>query len=349
MSYPIEWTVKSHHKSEPQRTVGDIILFSKLRSFCTPHSRLCCHKKLNDAMATRHAAYRSTTCGVTSLRPHSTRPKTLARTRAIGARPSGSSANVGNVMDCVVEPVQGGEPCKFEDAWQPTTTSISLLVFFTHWADLGSLELAQRLVEKLPQLETAGVAVLGVGLGSPAAGAKFSELSGFPASQLYADPASACHKMLGYSPGFLGDSNMNGYVKVFPMLAGIGSPGTMQEVIRGYIGDRNAEQIFPSDSVMGRAFGILGDGYQRPFELATVRLKNMVASLANWSELAPEDTQQLVQQGGSMLVKGKGEILFEHADSGILQITNVEKLMEVVQGATSAASGQDALNAETPT
>lgn len=126
-----------------------------------------------------------------------------------------------------------------------------------------------------------GVQVLGVGLGSKAAGAKFAEVSGFPAGQLYADPASVCHKALGYSPGFLGDSSVNGYVKIFPMLAGIGSPGTLQEVIRGYVGDRSSKQIFPSDTLMGRAFGILGDGYQRPFELATVRLNNMVTSLAN--------------------------------------------------------------------
>lgn len=133
----------------------------------------------------------------------------------------------------------------------------------------------------------AGVQVLGVGLGSQTAGAKFSELSEFPAAQLYADPASACHKALGFSPGFLGNSNVNGYVKIFPMLAGIGSPGTMQEVIRGYIGDQDAKQIFPSDTIMGRAFGVLGDGYQRPFELATVRLNNMIASLSNCAHLMP--------------------------------------------------------------
>lgn len=130
-----------------------------------------------------------------------------------------------------------------------------------------------------------GVQYLGVGLGSQAAGAKFAEVTGFPGSNLYADPASACHKALGYSPGFLGQSSVNGYVKVLPMLAGIGSPGTMQEVLRGYIGDRNAKQIFASDSVMGRAFSVLGDGYQRPFELATVRLNNMITSLSNCESL----------------------------------------------------------------
>lgn len=127
----------------------------------------------------------------------------------------------------------------------------------------------------------AGVSVLGIGLGSRAAGEKFAEVSGFPSALLYADPASACHKAMGFSPGFLGSSSVSGYVKIFPMLAGIGSPGTMQEVIRGYLGDRNAKQIFTSDSFVGRAFGVLGDGYQRPFELATVRLNNMVTSLSN--------------------------------------------------------------------
>lgn len=55
----------------------------------------------------------------------------------------------------------------------------------------------------------------------------------------------------------------------------------MQEVLRGYIGDRNSKAIFGPDTFMGKAFGVLGDGYQRPFELATVRLNNMIGSLQN--------------------------------------------------------------------
>lgn len=55
----------------------------------------------------------------------------------------------------------------------------------------------------------------------------------------------------------------------------------MQEVLRGYVGDRESKAIFEPDSFMGKAFGVLGDGYQRPFELATVRLNNMIGSLSN--------------------------------------------------------------------
>jgi hypothetical protein len=47
------------------------------------------------------------------------------------------------------------------------------------------------------------------------------------------------------------------------------------QVFRGYIGDRQAKPVFPGST----PFDILGSGYQRPFELATLRLFNMVGIL----------------------------------------------------------------------
>lgn len=43
-----------------------------------------------------------------------------------------------------------------------------------------------------------------------------------------------------------------------------------------------------------------------------------------------------MQQGGSILIKGKGKILYEHADSGILKTADVDRLMEVIQTSKSA-------------
>ena len=44
------------------------------------------------------------------------------------------------------------------------------------------------------------------------------------------------------------------------------------QVVRGYVGDRSSQPVWG-----GRiAFDILGTGYQRPFELATLRLNHMV-------------------------------------------------------------------------
>ncbi len=43
-----------------------------------------------------------------------------------------------------------------------------------------------------------------------------------------ADPTGACYKALGFSPGF--EAPLNPYVRLLVMLAGIKSPGTIQEV-----------------------------------------------------------------------------------------------------------------------
>ena len=44
------------------------------------------------------------------------------------------------------------------------------------------------------------------------------------------DPEGVCYKALGFSPGFAADAPVSAYLKLLPMLAGIGSPGTIQEV-----------------------------------------------------------------------------------------------------------------------
>lgn len=46
-------------------------------------------------------------------------------------------------------------------------------------------------------------------------------------------------RALGFNPGFMPDVEVSPYVKLLPMLAGIGSPGTVQEVgCAGLLGGR---------------------------------------------------------------------------------------------------------------
>ena len=52
-------------------------------------------------------------------------------------------------------------------------------------------------------------------------------------------------------------------------------PERALQVLRGYIGDRSAKPVFEGQT----AFNVLGSGYQRPFELATLRLSNMIGIL----------------------------------------------------------------------
>ncbi|MEO1693248.1 MAG: AhpC/TSA family protein, partial [Cyanobacteria bacterium J06631_6] len=58
-------------------------------------------------------------------------------------------------------------------------------------------------------------------------------------------------------------------------------------------------------------------GFQRPFELATLRLRNMTEVLSNWNTYVPDATY-LTQRGGTFLFNRSGEFLYEHRDSHIL-------------------------------
>jgi hypothetical protein len=76
-----------------------------------------------------------------------------------------------------------------------------------------------------------------------------------------ADPTGDLYTALGFSPGFAPDATISPYAKLLPMLAGIGSPGTIQEVLRGYIGDRSAKPVFASGGGSGggsNLFDVLG-------------------------------------------------------------------------------------------
>lgn len=57
-----------------------------------------------------------------------------------------------------------------------------------------------------------------------------------------------------------------------------------------------------------------------PFELATLRLFNMVGILPKWSELSPAKDTLLTQQGGTIAFEGT-DTLFRFDDSGILKYT----------------------------
>jgi len=204
----------------------------------------------------------------------------------------------------------------------------ALLFVTTHTADFDSFEQASKLVDLLPQCDEAGLSVSLVVIGTPAAAQLFAELTRFPAGRLFSDERAAVHAALRFEPGagrpggpapFL--SSLPGLGKLMAMCAGIGSPGTLTEVFRGYLGDRNAPPVFRSGSNVDLewrdAFNLVGTGFQRPFELATLRGMNMASILGRWKELAPADEDLLVQRGGALLFKD-GRVTWSHRDRGIL-------------------------------
>ena len=200
-----------------------------------------------------------------------------------------------------------------------------LVVVLSQLGDFDSLEYAQALVPALPQLETAGIAVLAIGIGQAAGADRFCEFTGFPRELLQVDADPRLHRALGLYEGL---RQIGGpWPNLLLMCAGIGSPGTLAEVLRGYTGDRAAPQRIadeetiqagPLPPIKGSFFARAGGtGFQRPFELATVRLRNMSEVLGNWRTYVPCD-DFLTQRGGSFLLEDDDTLLYSYKDRGIL-------------------------------
>ena len=208
----------------------------------------------------------------------------------------------------------------------------TLVLLWSQLGDFDNLEYAWWLKKESTRLKAKGIVVKAIGIGDRNSGIKFCEYTGFPAKSLYIDPTAETHRQLGLYQGlnlqipFLSVQN-NAFINLMLMCAGIGSPGTLSEVFRGYKGDRNAPQLIPNDLVIkdtplpdieGSFFKLAGgENFQRPFELATLRLRNMTEVLSNWNTYVP-DASYLTQRGGTFLFSKSGELLYEHRDRNIL-------------------------------
>ena len=111
------------------------------------------------------------------------------------------------------------------------------------------------------------------------------------------------------------------------MLSGINSFKTIKEVVRGYTGDREASPIYSEfDKVnvlkfikfSGNSFKkVFGDGYLRPFELATFRLNNMNEIIQNWGDYILHE-KYLPQRGASFLLNEKNQVIYKFFSSDVL-------------------------------
>ncbi len=111
------------------------------------------------------------------------------------------------------------------------------------------------------------------------------------------------------------------------MLSGINSLKTIKEVLRGYTGDVKAKQIyFEFDKIdvfkflnfSGKSFSqVFGDGYLRPFELATFRLNNMNEIIRNWGDYIIH-SKYLPQRGASFLLNDKNQVIYKFFSRDVL-------------------------------
>jgi hypothetical protein len=207
-----------------------------------------------------------------------------------------------------------------------------LVLIWSQLGDFDNLEYAWWLRREKEKLASRGIVIRAIGIGDRNSGIKFCEYTGFPAEWLFIDTMAEIHALLGLYRGLsiqfpILSTSQKSWLNLMLMCAGIGSPGTLKEVFRGYTGDKNAPQLIADDEVVegtplppmkGSFFKAAGgEGFQRPFELATLRLRNMTEVLSNWSTYVP-DSSYLTQRGGTFLFDSQGQLIYEHRDRGIL-------------------------------
>ena len=233
-----------------------------------------------------------------------------------------SASNCLQISDGVTKPVLDG--C--------SNASQLLVLIWSQLGDFDNLEYAWWLQKEREKLEAKQITIRAVGIGDRNSGIKFCEYTGFPQECLFVDPQAEIHEKLGLYRGLnirfpLISKGQNSWLNLMLMCAGIGSPGTLVEVFRGYKGDRQAPQLIDDEEVIqgtplppmkGSFFNLAGGkGFQRPFELATLRLRNMTEVLSNWNTYVPDSTY-LTQRGGTFLFDSQGNLIYEYRDKGIL-------------------------------
>ncbi|MDY6897898.1 MAG: peroxiredoxin-like family protein [Cyanobacteriota bacterium] len=207
-----------------------------------------------------------------------------------------------------------------------------LVLIWSQLGDFDNLEYAWWLQREREKLQAKQVTIRAIGIGDRNSGIKFCDYTGFPPECLFVDPEAQIHKDLELYQGLninfpLLSTSQKAWLNLMLMCAGIASPGTLAEVFRGYRGDKKAPQLIgdeevvrdtPLPDIKGDFFKLaVGTGFQRPFELATLRLRNMTEVLSNWNTYVP-NSAYLTQRGGTFLFDSQRNLIYEHRDKGIL-------------------------------
>jgi len=200
-----------------------------------------------------------------------------------------------------------------------------LIVLFGLLGDFDSFEYAINLQNFIDNHQESILDIFAIAIGTQKGKEKFCNFTGFPEKNLTVVSDNQIHNSFKISRGL--DTGLGGWVNMLLMLSGINSLKTIKEVIRGYTGDRKAKQIYSKfDKIdvlkflnfSGNSFSqVLGDGYLRPFELATFRLNNMNEIIQNWGDYILH-AKYLPQRGASFLLNDKNKVIYKFFSSDVL-------------------------------
>ena len=200
-----------------------------------------------------------------------------------------------------------------------------LIVLLGLLGDFDSFEYAINLKKFINNNQNKNIDIFAIAIGNEVGKDKFCNFTGFSKKNLKVVYDNKIHQNLMVSKGV--DIGFGGWINMLIMLSGINSFKTIKEVIRGYTGDRNSKQIFYDEDYI-KLFNLIkfsgvifkypfGEGYLRPFELATYRLNNMLEILQNWNDYII-DNKYLPQRGASFLLDDKDQIIYKYFSNDVL-------------------------------
>jgi len=200
-----------------------------------------------------------------------------------------------------------------------------LIILFGLLGDFDSFEYAINLKNFIDNRLDKNLDIFAIAIGTQKGKEKFCNFTGINKENLRVVSDNQIHNSLKVSSGL--DIGLGGWINMLLMLSGISSFKTIKEVIRGYTGDRKAKQIYSEfDKIevlkflnfSGNSFRkVFGDGYLRPFELATFRLNNMNEIIQNWGDYILSE-EYLPQRGASFLLNDKNQAIYKFFSSEVL-------------------------------
>ncbi len=200
-----------------------------------------------------------------------------------------------------------------------------LIILFGLLGDFDSFEYAINLRSFIDKNQGKNLDIFAIAIGNQKGKEKFCNFTGFRKENLIVVSNNQIHNHLKVSRGL--DIGLGGWINMLLMLSGINSFKTIKEVFRGYLGDRKAKQIYSEfDKIevlkflkfSGNSFRqVFGDGYLRPFELATFRLNNMNEIIQNWSDYILNE-EYLPQRGASFLLNNKNQVIYKFFSNDVL-------------------------------
>ena len=200
-----------------------------------------------------------------------------------------------------------------------------LIVLFGLLGDFDTFEYAINLKNFISNHQAKNLDIYAIAIGNQNGKEKFCNFTGFPEENLIIVSDNQIHNNLKVSKGL--DIGFGGWINMLLMLSGINSFRTIKEVLRGYTGDHKAKQIYSElDTInilnfinfSGNSFSkVFGDGYLRPFELATFRLNNMKEIIQNWGDYILHE-KYLPQRGASFLLNDQKKVIYKFFSSDVL-------------------------------